>query len=550
LAHGEIDTLKLREPVRYDGAFGGPMKRLVIVLLVLVVVSGVALAFLARSVLTGENVRAAVAVQVSAALGQPVTIGGLDASIYPRVTMDLENVDIGSSSAIHLNSVRMGVALGALLSRRIEGATLNVDGARITLPLPAFAIGRSTDAATPSEDQSLPVEIVSIDEIVLRDVEVVRGDRKLRGDIELVPRGNGVDLRRLSLAVEGTQIEATGNIASLAPLEGRIEATANAVDFDQLLGFLSDFADVGAGGDSQARGSSRDSVGKLIVDLTLASATSGTLSLSDVRTTATVTADAVALEPVAFGVFDGRYEGSMQVTLGDRPRYAWRGKVSGIDTAGLMAFAGTPNSISGRLSGTVSLDGAGLDVESALRTARGDARIDITDGAIAGLALVRTIVLATSGRGGYVASAGKAIESRGDTAEAERFSRLGVTLSFADGVVTTRDFAMTSTDTDLTGAGSIRLENMATRLDGQVRLSESLSAKAGTDLYRYAQEGGRVTLPASVSGPIDGLSVRIDLGEAAKRAIRNRATEEVNKAIERNLKGGLKGLFPKRPPLR
>jgi uncharacterized protein involved in outer membrane biogenesis len=526
------------------------MKRLAILLLALAVLGSVALAFLARSVLTGDNVRVAVAAQMSAALGQPVTIGALDASIYPRVTMELADVGIGSTSAIHLDSVRMGVALGALLSRRIEGATVYVDGARITLPLPAFAIGRDADAATPSEQQSLPVEIVSIDEIVLRDVEVVRGDRRVRGDIELVPKGAGVDLRRLSLAIEDTRVEATGNLASLAPLEGRLQAKATAVDFDRLLAFLGDFADVRASADAPAGGSSSDAVGKLVVELTLANATSGKLLLSDVGTTATVTADAVALDPVAFGVFDGRYEGSMRVTLGDRPRYAWRGKVSGIDTAGLMAFAGTPNSISGRLSGTVSLEGAGLDVESALRTARGDARIDITDGAIAGLALVRTIVLATSGRGGYVASAGSAIDARGDTAEAERFSRLGGTLSFADGIVTTRDFAMASTDTDLTGAGTIRLENMATHLDGQVRLSESLSAQAGSDLYRYAQEGGRITLPASVSGPIDGLSVRLDLGEAAGRALRNRAAEEVNKAIERNLKGGLKGLLPKRPPLR
>jgi hypothetical protein len=124
-----------------------------------------------------------------------------------------------------------------------------------------------------------------------------------------------------------------------------------------------------------------------------------------------------------------------------------------------------------------------------------------------------------------------------------------VTLSLGDGVVTTRDLAMTATDVDLTGAGTIRLQNMMTRLDGQVRLSEALSKQGGSDLYRYTQEGGRVTLPATVSGPIDGLSVQIDLGRAAERAIRNRAVEEAEKVIERNLKGGLKGLFPKRPPL-
>ena len=50
------------------------MKRLAIVIGVLLVVGGIALALLARSVLTGDNVRAAVAAQVSAAIGQPVTI--------------------------------------------------------------------------------------------------------------------------------------------------------------------------------------------------------------------------------------------------------------------------------------------------------------------------------------------------------------------------------------------------------------------------------------------------------------------------------------------
>jgi hypothetical protein len=80
-----------------------------------------------------------------------------------------------------------------------------------------------------------------------------------------------------------------------------------------------------------------------------------------------------------------------------------------------------------------------------------------------------------------------------------------------------------------------------------VRLSEALSQKGGTDLYRYTQEGGRVTLPATVSGPLSNLSVRIDVARAAGRALRNRANEEIQKAIERNLPGGLGGLF-KKPP--
>jgi hypothetical protein len=75
-----------------------------------------------------------------------------------------------------------------------------------------------------------------------------------------------------------------------------------------------------------------------------------------------------------------------------------------------------------------------------------------------------------------------------------------------------------------------------------------LSKQGGTDLYRYAQERGRVTLPATVKGPLGNLTVGINIVDAAQRAIRNRLSEEANKAIERNIPSGLKGLFPKRPP--
>jgi uncharacterized protein involved in outer membrane biogenesis len=531
------------------------MKRIAIGLVALLVLGGVTLAILARSVLTGDNVRATIASQVSAAIGQPVTIGGLSASIYPRVTMDLTDVAIGQPTRVQLQSMHIGTRLGALFSRRIEQATVHIDGAHVMLPLPPFAIA-ATNPGGAADESRPPVEIVSIDEIVLRDVEVVSGDRTLRGEIELVPQATGVLLRRVALAADDTTIEMTGTVSSLSPIEGRIEATATDVNFDRLLAFLSDFAAMPTSGVASPPGAiGRSPVmtaldGKLTFDLTLGRATTGNISLSDLRATAQVMADAVKFEPLSFGVFGGRYDGRMQLTLGDVTRYAWRGKVAGVNAATLMAFADSPNTITGTLAGTIALEGTGLAMEQALRTARGTARIDIADGAIAGLSLVRTIVLATSGRGGYVSSAGSAVASRGNSVESERFSRLGATLSLGSGVIRTNDFAMTSTDVDLTGAGTVSIASMMTKLEGTVRLSETLSKQAGTDLYRYAQEDGRVTLPATVTGPIGSLSVGIDVGAAATRAIRNRAAEEARKAIERNLPGGLGGLFPRRPPRR
>src|SRR5690606_38601600 len=128
------------------------------------------LALFARSVLTGDHIREAVAAQVSRTLGQPVTIGSLGASVYPRVTMDLGDVSIGDTGQVRLASMHLGTGLRALFSRRIEQASVRIDGARITLPLPPI---RTTVPDSSEGSGALPVEIVSIDEIVLRNVEVI-----------------------------------------------------------------------------------------------------------------------------------------------------------------------------------------------------------------------------------------------------------------------------------------------------------------------------------------------------------------------------------------
>jgi len=188
------------------------------------------------------------------------------------------------------------------------------------------------------------------------------------------------------------------------------------------------------------------------------------------------------------------------------------------------------------------MHGEAMQMEQALRSASGHARIDLTNGSIAGLQLVRTIVTATSGRGGIVASVSSAAAASREQTGSEKFSRLGATLRLEGGVIATDDIAMSSPDVDLSASGTLRLADLGADLAGRARLSEALSKQAGTDLVRYTQENGRVTLPVTVSGPLGHLAVRVDLGDAAARAIKNRATEEVNKAIQR----GLGSLF-KRP---
>ena len=252
------------------------MKRLILLAVGLVVLAAAGLALLARFVFTGPNVRAAVAAQVSAALGQPVTIGGIGASVYPRVTMDLTDVAIGQPARIHLASLHVGTGLRALISRRIEHADVRIEGARLSLPLPTLG-GNATPAPSAGAARP-PVEIVSIDEIVLRSVEVESGGRRLYGDIELVPHGAGVQIRRMDLAADTTSVRATGDLTSLAPMTGTLDLAAGSLDIDHLITFVNVFTAAWvapADGGAAPASAPASPVGRLTVSVKVGKATTG-----------------------------------------------------------------------------------------------------------------------------------------------------------------------------------------------------------------------------------------------------------------------------------
>ena len=166
-----------------------------IVLGVLLVAVGVFL--WARGVLAGDDVRSAVAAQLTKALGQPVEIGGVDVTIFPRVTLVLDEVTIGQPATITAERLLVGASLRALLSRRIEQASLRLTGARVELPLPDFAFmdETGTSPAGGGASSASTVEIVSVDEILVDGAEVVSGGRTLLADLEIVPDAAGFSIR-------------------------------------------------------------------------------------------------------------------------------------------------------------------------------------------------------------------------------------------------------------------------------------------------------------------------------------------------------------------
>jgi uncharacterized protein involved in outer membrane biogenesis len=233
---------------------------------------------------------------------------------------------------------------------------------------------------------------------------------------------------------------------------------------------------------------------------------------------------------VRFGLFGGEYDGALTLTLQQTPAFRLNASLARVDMGAVAGFAGHRGAITGRLSGTIDVSGRGLDATAALRSARGTARVDLVDGIVQNLGLVRAVVLAGSMRGESQAAAR-------DVPGDEPFSRLGATLAVAGGAARTDDLRFESPDLLLAAGGTIALDGSTLDLDGQVQLSEALTQQAGRDLVRYTQENGRVTLPVTISGSIADFRVGIDLVDLTRRAIINRATEEAEDAIRKGLGG-------------
>jgi uncharacterized protein involved in outer membrane biogenesis len=313
---------------------------------------------------------------------------------------------------------------------------------------------------------------------------------------------------------------------------------AGALNFDQLMAFAHDFstgsgmASASSAPNGQAPPASAHPAGVPPMNITISlqadRATMGALALEKLAGTARITPDAMTLNPVSFGVFGGKYDGSLVFSLGAAPDFKLDAAVSGIDMAAATAFAGSPNTITGRMSGKMSLTGRGVDQAAAMKTARGTARVDVVNGVVKRLGLVHTVVVATSGRG-------EAVGGASGGASDEPFTKLGATLTIADGSARTDDLHFESKDILFSGSGTLRLDGTAMNLQAQVQLSDELSRQAGRDLVRYTQEGGRVTVPATIAGSSTSPQVRVDVTSMARRAITNRANEEAQKAVKKGL---------------
>jgi len=453
---------------------------------------------------SGDGMRRALEQQATAWLGQPVRIKAARGQLFPRPGIGLSGVEVGEPVRLTLSNVDLSTDLRALLNRRIEDARVVISDSTIQMPLP-FAIPEQDGSSKDEAVTQSAVRVISVREISLRDIHIRSRGREVRVSADSSLNGNHLTLSRFTADSGSTSLQVKGE-AELEPrVDAKLQATANKIDIDELLAIAEAFT-------PERRAARRGAPSppmKVVAQLKADTATAAGVQVTQFTTNMSLDGDRFTMSPMTFGLFGGSYDGSLTGRLGGSMSATLKSRLKGLDVAQLAAFGGSPDTITGTLSGEGTFSAQGDDMAAVLASANGRGSASIVDGTIKRLNLVRTVVLFF----------GRPVPET--AAATDQFERIDANFSLANQILRADSFSMHSRDADLRGSVTLNLETRA--LDGTIDmiLSEELSAQAGTDLARYTQEGNRVVLPASVGGTLEQPRITINAAAALKRGITN-----------------------------
>lgn len=470
--------------------------------------------------LSGDGVRRTLESEATAWLGEPVRIGAAAVTLFPRVALRLRDVQAGEPARLVLADVSVSAPLRALLAGRLRDAEVIVADSRVQMPL-AFAPSGARDGT--SQGASDRVAVLSIRTIGLRNVTVASRGRRIDVSADSFLAGTRLTLTRLTATAGPTRIDATGTIELSPRIDATIDAHASWLDLDDLLALVSAITT------RTDDGASATAVGaRVLANITADRGRLAGVELSRFDAIVRTDGGALTIEPFTFDVFGGRHQGWLEAQLGRTLQVRVGSSVSNIDVAQLAAFGGVPGIMTGRLAGSGRVGAQGPDIASVLASARGVGEVVITRGSLRGLEIVRSAVRFLAGSAGEDSSGGGAPVD-------ERFDEIAATFAMADGTVHSEDLTLRSPDADVFARGALTLAGAAIDARADVVLSESLSAKAGRDLYRYARAGTRIVLPATLGGTLARPRVRIDAAAALRRGVSNEIEHRLRALFERPL---------------
>ena len=384
----------------------------------------------------------------------------------------------------------------------------------------------------------------------------IDGEAKLRGfsfmhsslEQPLTQVGATVTLRGESIQIEGFSgvvgsSDFAGDVSVVGFTEPRVEFDLRSkhADFGELFSFLKseekDRPAASAGGESQQ---GQDALSRMTLEgkINIERGSFDTLKFRALEARMRWADGILTLRPIDMQLYDGNFQGQVVSDLtGAEPTFDIRGEAKGIDIDGFLGEnLGSSGLLQGRFFGTVETQTVGADYESIVRSLRGQGRVEVQEGRIAGLDILETL---SSISGMFGEDTLRSLSGRLAT-EGTAFDAVSGAVRFEGGQMLFDGLLLDSPDFKLQGVGAVDLLTATLNGDFKLNLSRQLSALMRAESSRAGElfwnaSSRQVEVPISLAGPFNAPSPSVDWSAVANTAIKGRAEDEIRKYLAKQL---------------
>lgn len=216
-------------------------------------------------------------------------------------------------------------------------------------------------------------------------------------------------------------------------------------------------------------------------------------------------------------LYGGTVNLESRITPGATPRYDTRLKVDSVAGGDLVSDFIGRDLLQGLANMELDLRSSGRTVGDVRRALDGTVNIRLSDGAVKGFDIARTL------RTAYAQFKGQAVDTAQGPAQTD-FASLVASATIEDGVLRLKDLDGRNPLFRLLGDGTVNLVNEELNVLARPSIVKTLEGQGGAELSELAG----IEIPIRVSGGWSNPKVRLDL----KQALQQQATEEVREKVD------------------
>ncbi|CAG9934067.1 AsmA family protein [Candidatus Nitrotoga arctica] len=261
------------------------------------------------------------------------------------------------------------------------------------------------------------------------------------------------------------------------------------------------------------------------------------VKLSQVRLDIKAQNGLITISPLSTNLYQGSMNGSLKVNAQTTPHIAINQNLSGINITPLLKDAVNFDTLEGKGSVALNLTAQGNTISALKKTLNGSMSLNLTDGAIKGINIAKTLRDAQS----MLNMKGATAQTQSvNKAEKTDFSELKASFKISNGVAHNDDLLLKSPLLRLSGNGDINIGNDTINYLTNATLAKTLKGQGGKDIV------GGITVPVRLSGPFNNLKYTLDFGAMASNVVKQKIEakkEEIKTKLQDQLQDKLKGLF-------